>query len=417
MISYKPSEIIITGLGVTSAIGQGKNAFISALLQGNNHFDVMKRPGRQVPIDKEMKGQLIPFFGAEISNLALPKFITKQQLRTASFSTHVALATLNEAWHEAQLDDIAPERIGLIVGGSNFQQRELMQIYATYQNRVDYIRPSYGMSFMDTDLCGSCTEIFGIKGFSYTLGGASASGQIAVIQAINAVQSGQVDVCIAMGVLMDLSYWECQGFRSLGAMGSNRYAHNPELACRPFDTDRDGFIYGEACGAVVIQKSDLERCKEVVPYAQLKGWAMGMDGNRYTSPSLEGEMNVIRKALQQAQFSGTQIDYINPHGTGSIIGDAIELDAIAQCGLRDAYINATKSIIGHSLSAAGTVELIATLLQMKIGKLHSSRNLDNPINRDFNWVNEKVMNSSIKNTINLSLGFGGINSAIVLQKL
>lgn len=402
------SELVITGLGVISAIGQGKAAFTSALMEGRQAFGVMNRPGRQ-------KGT--SFLGAEIAALSYPERLSKRLLRTASFSGGVALATLLEAWDEAKLDEADPERIGLVVGGSNFQQRELVQIYENYQERVFYTPPTFGFSFMDTDLCGICTEQFGIRGFAYTLGGASASGQAAILQAIQALQTGQVDICIAVGALMDLSYWECQALRSLGAMGTDRFAGAPALACRPFDKQRDGFIYGESCGVVVIERSGSARSRQVKPYAIISGWAMGMDGNRNPNPSYEGEVRVIQKALAQAKLSPRAIDYINPHGTGSVIGDETELRAIRDCELSHALINTTKSIIGHGLSAAGAVEVIAILLQMKESRLHPTRNLEDPIESSLNWVPSRSVPHVIENALNLSMGFGGINTALCLTKI
>jgi malonyl-ACP decarboxylase len=216
--------------------------------------------------------------------------------------------------------------------------------------------------------------------------------------------------------LMDLSYWECQGLRSLGAMGSDRYATEPALACRPFDRDRDGFIFGESCGVVVIEKVDSAARAGVTPYARLSGWAMGMDGNRNPNPCVEGETRTIRNALQQANLSPGAIDYINSHGTGSAIGDVTELAALEDCGLGHAWINATKSITGHGLSAAGAVELIAVVLQMQAGQLHPTRNLENPISPALNWVRQQPIAHNIQNALNLSMGFGGVNSAICLQR-
>lgn len=404
------TTIVVTGLGVTSAVGQGKASFISALLEGRHRFAIMQRSGRQCPSGNTA------FLGAEISALSMPESIPRSALRTASFSAQVALATLHEAWDEAKLHDIAPERIGLVIGGSNVQQRELIQTYDTYRNREAFLRPTYGMSFMDSDLCGLCTEVFGIRGFAHTAGGASASGQLAILQAIQAVQSGQVDVCIAIGALMDISYWECQAFRSLGAMGSDRYAQEPASACRPFDEDRDGFIFGESCGALVIERTGVAPRPGVAPYARFSGWAIALDGNRNPNPSLEGEIRVIQSALRQAKLSAREIDYVNPHGTGSAIGDVTELQALRRCELDHAYLNATKSIVGHGLTAAGAVEMIAILLQMRAGRLHPTHNLENPIERSYNWVRHQAIPHSIENALNMSMGFGGVNSAICLQR-
>lgn len=409
-----PGPLVVSGIGVTSAIGQGRQAFIDALLDGEHRFATMKRPGRQFP-HPDGKGTS-PFIGAEIAELKMPAGIGPAMLRNASWSAQVALATLHEAWHDAGLDDVDPLRIGLIIGGSNFQQRELLQTQDRYRDRPEFLRPTYAMSFMDTDLCGLCSEVFGIRGLAITVGGASASGQLAAIQAAEAMRSGQLDVCIAIGALMDLSYLECQAFRSLGAMGSNRYAGQPELACRPFDRDRDGFIFGEACGAIVIRRAGAAEHGASPPYAQLKGWAMAWDGNRNPNPSLQGEMTAIRGALASAGVAAGEIDYINPHGTGSPLGDETELAALRACGLEGARINATKSLIGHGLSAAGMVELIAVMLQMQSGKLHPSRNLDQPLDEGFGWVGASSTDHRIERALNMSMGFGGINTAVCLER-
>jgi malonyl-ACP decarboxylase len=394
-------------MGVISAIGQGKAAFARALLDGETAFGVMQRPGRQ---------RESAYVGAEIREIVFPPRIARQTLRAASLSAQAALVVLQEAWMEARLADVDPRRIGLIVGGSNIQQRELAQIHEAYRDCSAFLRPTYALSFMDSDLCGFCTAQFGIRGLAYTVGGASASGQLAIVQAAQAVLTNQVDVCIALGALMDLSHWECRGLRALGAMGSDRYADEPALACRPFDRDHDGFIFGESCGAVVIESLESSQRRGAEPYAALRGWGIAMDGNRNPDPSLEGEIQAIQDALDASGWPSARIDYVNPHGTGSIVGDETELMALRACGLTDAYLNATKSLIGHGLSAAGTVEVIATLLQMHAGRLHPTRNLEHPIDPTLNWATHKSIDHQIENALTLSLGFGGINTALCWQR-
>jgi malonyl-ACP decarboxylase len=400
-------ECVVTGMGVVSPIGQGKAEFAAALLDGQSAFGVMQRPGRQ---------QGSGYIGAEIREMTFSPAIAKQTLRAASLSAQAALVVLDEAWEEARLSDVDSPRIGLIVGGSNVQQRELMQTHEAYRDRSQFLRPTYGLSFMDSDLCGFCTARFGIRGLAYTVGGASASGQLAIVQAAQAVLTGQVDVCIALGALMDLSHWECRGLRALGAMGSDRYANEPALACRPFDRDHDGFIFGESCGAVVIESLDSSRRRGLEPYAVLCGWGIAMDGNRNPDPSLEGEAQAIRTALRASGWQPEEVDYVNPHGTGSIVGDETELKALRECQLTGAYVNATKSLTGHGLSSAGAVEVIATLLQMRAGQLHPTRNLDNPIDPELKWVRSTSIDHEIENALTLSMGFGGINTALCWQR-
>ena len=180
---------------------------------------------------------------------------------------------------------------------------------------------------MDTDLCGFCTAQFGICGLAYTVGGASASGQLAIIQAAQAVLTNQVYVCIALGALMDLSHWECRGLRAIGAMGSDRYASEPELACRPFDRDHDGFIFGESCGAVVLESPGIKSASRPTALRGFRGWGIALDGNRNPNPSLEGETQAIQNAWRIRMAAGAG-RLLNPHGTGSTAGDETELKAL-----------------------------------------------------------------------------------------
>ncbi|MFE4053265.1 beta-ketoacyl synthase N-terminal-like domain-containing protein [Streptomyces sp. YIM B13518] len=410
MTSPEQRGVVITGLGVTTAVGQGKDDFTAALFEGRHAFAPVRRPGRSLPGDESAA----PFLGAEIAELSVPEAFPARVLRTASLSARVALATMSEAWHDAGLDGVDPTRIGLVAGGSNFQQRELTQAHARHADHPEFVRPTYGLTFMDSDLCGLCTELFPVRGFAHTLGGASASGLLAVLQAVRAVRSGQVDVCIALGALMDLSYWEFQAFRSMGAMGSARFAHDPGSACRPFDRQRDGFVFGEACGAVVVEREGARRHPE--PYARVLGMATAVDGNRNPDPSLAGEISVIGGALAEAGLTAADVEYVNPHGTGSLLGDDIELRALAKCGLGHTRINATKSITGHGLTAAGAVEVVATLLQMREQRLHPTRNLMDPADPSFGWVREESVPYEFETALSLSMGFGGLSSAICLRK-
>ncbi|WP_186196089.1 beta-ketoacyl synthase N-terminal-like domain-containing protein [Burkholderia gladioli] len=417
MRSSERDEILVTGIGVVSAIGQGRQAFTEALLAGRHGFGVMRRPGRQLPDAEPARDADAPpsgFLGAEIGTLDASAILGAHQ-RKASLSAQAAVICLREAWDDAALGEVDPLRIGLVIGGSNFQQREQTLVHDAYRDRGAFVRPGYAVSFMDSDLCGLATELFGIRGAAMTVGGASASGQLAVLQAVRLVESGSVDTAIALGALMDLSYWECQAFRSLGAMGSDRFGNDPGAACRPFDKDRDGFIYGECSGAVVVERASRLRRPRVAPYAKWLGGYLRMDGSREPAPSLEGETAAIEGALHDAGIDAASVDYVNPHGSGSALGDATELAALGRAGLGHVCLNTTKSLIGHGLTAAGTVELIATLVQMRMRRLHPSRNLDQPIDPRFDWV-AAPRDAEIRRALTLSIGFGGINTALCFER-
>lgn len=406
-------ELVVSGFGVTSAIGQGAAAFTSALMGGAARFRVMERPGRQ----HQSNGQTTAHLGAEIPSLAVPEGVTPQLWRSATFSGQATLVAVHEAWNAARLQAVPGHRIGLVVGGTNVQQRDLVLMQDAYRERVPFLRAAYGSTFMDTDLVGLCTQQFAIHGMSFTVGGASASGLLAIIQAAEAVLSRRVDVCIAVGALMDVSYWECQGLRAMGAMGTDRFAREPERACRPFDRESDGFIFGEACGAVVVESAEHARRRGVTPRGVLSGWAMQLDASRGPLSSIEGETQVIGAALRHADLAPERVDYVNPHGSGSRQGDAIELGALKACGLTHARVNTTKSITGHGLSSAGAVGLIATLVQLEQGRLHPSLNLVDPIDSSFRWVGATAEAQSLQNALVLAYGFGGINTAVAVRRI
>ncbi|WP_316173145.1 beta-ketoacyl synthase N-terminal-like domain-containing protein [Bradyrhizobium sp. SZCCHNRI2049] len=400
-------EILVTGMGAASSVGVGRAALLDALLSGRSNFSVLSRPGRQFGTS---------FIGAEISDIDSLASLPERQLRIMSLSTKVALAVVDEAWRDAQLSSVDPRRIGLIIGGSNLQQRELVQTYTRYARAPAFVRPSYSTTYLDTDICAVCTEYFGIQGVAFSLGAASASGLMAVIQAATLVESGVVDVCIAVGALTDISYWECIALRALGAMGEHGSFTQPSQACRPFDRMAAGFIFGECSGALVVERADMIKRPNVKPYVRLSGWGISVDGTRSPKPSVDGEVRAIEQAMGRAELASQMIDYVNPHGSGSPLGDAVEIQALKRCQLDGARINATKGILGHSLCAAGVIETIATILQITASQLHPCVNLEDPIDPGLGWVRERAERRTIRNALKLSFGFGGFNTAICLSR-
>ncbi len=405
------SRIAITGMGIVTSIGQGITAFQEALLSGKTKFDYLRRPGREASQ---------PFIGSELPDIEVKSLFPEYRglLNTASWTAHIATMTVSEAWKDAKLinDGINNQRIGLVVGGSNFQQRYQQQIWERYQSNREVLRPTYGMAVWDTDLIGLLSQCFKIHGEGYTVSGASASGAVAIIHAARQILMGVADISIVVGALFDISAWECQGLKNLGAMGSERFANTPHLACRPFDRDRDGFIYGEGCGVLVLEKADHAKQRGVNSYGQLMGWGLGLDGNRSPSPNQEGEERAMNSALAMADLKPEQIDYVNTHGTSSPLGDYTEIEALKSVGLSHCLLNATKSLTGHCLTAAGVIEVIATLLQMKAGVCHPTHNLVNPIEPSLHWVQETAVAAEIQYAISNSFAFGGINTALAIGK-
>lgn len=407
----RKSNIEITGMGIVTSIGQGVTAFKEALFSGKTQFDYLKRPGRE---------GAKPFIGAEIPEVDVRSLLPEYSsiLRTASWSGQIATLAVSEAWQNAKLvnSNVNPERIGLVVGGSNVQQRHQQEIWQRYQSRPQFLRPTYGLTVWDTDIMGLLSQCFHVQGEGYSVGGASASGAVAIIHAARQIVTGATDISIALGSLFDISGYECHGLTNLGAMGSERFADRPDLACRPFDRDHDGFIYGEGCGVLVLERSDHAQQRGAVSYGKLMGWGFNIDGNRSPEPSQKGEERAMNTALAMAELQPEEISYVNTHGTSSPLGDRTEVAVLKSVGLNNCLVNSTKSLTGHCLTGAGVVEAIATLLQMNYGFCHPTHNLVNPIDPTLSWVKETAIQADINYGISNSFAFGGINTALLIGK-
>lgn len=387
---------VVTGIGVATAFGYGKDALLAGLFAPRPVFGELARPGRQLPGEGGQR-----FIGAELAEP--PALLPAGVARITGLVGRVAVAVVDEAWREAGLDRLDPERIGLVVGGAQLQSRELVLAQQAYAQRLAWLPPRLAYTALDTDLCGLCSSHFPIRGFAMTVGGASASGAVAVVQAMHAVRSGRVDACIAVGALQDLSYFDLQAMRALGAL-------SPGAACRPFDRAHDGFMYGEGCAALVVTRPQPAQR----PYGRLAGAAHLASGHRGPDPSPAGELRAIRVALAEAGVGPGEIDYVNAHGTGTPLGDRTEAAALLEAGLHRARVNATKSLVGHGLAAAGAVELAALFLQMRQGRLHGTQHLQDPIEPALGWVRGAGGESgTVRHALKLSFGFGGFDTAIV----
>ena len=288
------NDINITGMGIVTPIGQGVTPFREALLSGKTEFGYLQRPGRENPSK--------PFIGAELPEVDVRCLFPQYSglLRSVTWTSQIAMVAVAEAWENAKLTQVNPERIGLVIGGSNLQQRHQQQTWQRYQSRPEFIRPTYGMTVWDTDILGLLSQCFQIQGEGYSVGGASASGAVAIIHAARQIVTGATDISIVVGSLFDISAYECQGLMNLGAMGSDRFGDSPDMACRPFDQDHDGFIYGEGCGVLVLEKANHAQARGVVSQGKLLGWGLNLDGNRSPEPSQTGEERAMQGALAMA---------------------------------------------------------------------------------------------------------------------
>jgi malonyl-ACP decarboxylase len=412
--------VVVTGIGALSNLGNGVGPFRDGLQKGHRYFTHQSN----------FSELSFPVIAAALKNFNFENAInafteideeTKTKVyragRRAPFVVQTSLIVAMEAYQQARLGkrDLPRNRIGLVIAGQNTTQRYCYDLQKSFDNNPDYLTPSYALHFMDTDQIGTLSEVFNIQGEGLTVGGASATGNIGIIQAYRMLQQGLIDICLVVGVLADLSPLEVQGFYNCGAMGGRRFVNEPMSSCRPFDKDHEGFIWGQASGCLVLESKNTIEGGEVI----IKGVGIALDAHRHTDPNINGECRAMRNALTNAQLTADAIQYINTHGSSSVIGDEIELTAIREVftdAVGNIWINATKGLIGHCLWSAGILEAIATIIQMQDNFVHSNANLEKPIDDRLRWVGASAESARINYALSNSFGFGGINSSIIFAK-
>lgn len=412
------AEVAVTGLGVFTSVGRGSAAFADALRRGVCGITAGDADGLGV------SGRLPAFdLGTVLGGMPLPEPVLGRALkagRRAPLSQQASVLTALEAWTQAFGGDTSrAAAASIIVAGNNVAPGYPYRTRERYASSFGVVPASYALHFLDTDHVGILSEVLGVRGEGFTIGGASASGNMGILQAWRQIRYGIADVCVVVGALTDLSPLELQAFRNTGALGGTRYAAQPEEACRPFDRDREGFIYGQGSACLVLEAASSARARGARVLGHVAGAATCLDANRLSNPSVEGEARAMRLALEQAGLAPDAVDYVNAHATSSLAGDEVEMQAIKEVfgpRVSRVAINATKGVTGHCLHAAGVVEAVATLLQMNGSFLHPNRNLHNPIDEDCGFAGDTAREMEIEVALNNSFGFGGINTAVVLTK-
>ncbi|MGI6668758.1 MAG: beta-ketoacyl synthase N-terminal-like domain-containing protein [Acetivibrionales bacterium] len=418
-------RVFVTGMGVVCSIGKNVKDFSASLKNGTSGIvkmeqlkglpfgDVIGAPVRDFTLQKSLEGLRF-----------LPENIISSAFRCAGrspFTVQVSVSVALEAWEQSGLHrgGVDPERIGIIAAGHNISQRYHYEAYLKYGRELEYLNPRYPLHYMDTDHVGTISEILGIKGEGFTVGDASATGNAGILKGCQMIQIDSADVCMVVAPPADLSPLEVQGFYNMGAMGGRRFSDAPEKACRPFDRDHEGFIYGQGAGCLILESMESMQKRGGTALAEIQGASLVLDANRLSNPSVDGEARAMVKALNSAEIGPSDINYINAHGSSSPLGDEVELKAIKRVfekELSNIWINSTKGLIGHCLYSAAVIEAIAVIIQMQEGFVHGNINLENPVDNDFLFVKSKYENASIEYALSNSFGFGGINTSIVLKR-
>ena len=415
----------ITGMGIISSIGDDVSQFSTSLRSGKSGIKRMtgkKEPKVSVDIAAEIRNFSFLEKLNQFPNVPDEKSRKAKRLgQRAPFTIQTSIISAMEAWQNAGLFGACPtsERMGLIVASQNSTQNYQYDLIPKFRENPEYLSPRYALQFLESNQVGILSELFDIKGEGFVVGGASATGNVGIIRGFQSILAGLLDICLVVGVVADLSPMDIQGFINIGAMGGKKYFNQPDKACRPFDTQHEGFIYGQASACVILE-SEFSASKRGVPFqAEIKGGSLNLDGNSSSDPNVNGEKKAMLSALYQSGFSALDIDYLNTHGSSSPLGDKTEAEAISHVfgnHASDLWLNATKGLTGHCLYSAGVVEIIATVEQMREGFIHPNKNLEEPIHKGLKFCGTKAIDKRIKTAMSNSFGFGGINTSVVLKR-
>ena len=405
------TRIVITGIGLTAPNGNTLAEFRQNLLAGKSGVG---------KIETHYMGEVI----AGICNFDPLKYQKKKEVRRGTRAGSIAIYCANEAIADSKLalTSVDKSRIGIYIGvtehGNVETEHEVYNI-KQYDYNVDLWSHHHNPRTVANNPAGEITLNMGITGPHYTLGAACAAGSIGIIQGLQMLLLGEVDLALAGGVSeTPNTFGVFAAFKNEGALASHP---DPQKACRPFDKNRNGIVVSEGGCICVLEKlsAALERGARI--YGEVVGYAINSDASDFILPNPQRQAECMRLALKKAGISSGDIDILNSHATGTREGDKAECQAIREVfgNNPNTYINNTKSFIGHTMGAAGALELIGNLPSFEDHIVHHTINVDNldPECALLNLViNEPRKVDKVDYILNNSFGMLGINSALIVRR-
>lgn len=414
-----PTRVVITGLGVVSPIGIGVPQFWKAALEGRSgisaipSFDPFPLEGYR----SRVAGRILEFAPEQY----LPAGQGDRVDRYAQFALVAAKEALADA--QFQMGREEPHRVGVIVGagmgGMVMGEREITQLYE--QKRPHRVHPNFIPVITLNSASGIVAMAYGAKGPNFTISTACSSSAHALGQAMNCIRAGTADAVIVVGADASITPLVFAGFCSLRAL-STKYNDAPQRASRPFDRGRDGFVMGEGAGALILESLAHAKKRKARIYAEVAGYAATSEAYHMVIPREDGieVATTMRMALKDAGVTPAQVDYINAHATSTTVGDAVEVKAIRllfKSRADNIAVNATKSLVGHTLGAAGSLAGIVSALTLDSGQVHPTLNLEDPDpNCTLAGLSAATQTRKAKVALVNAFGFGSNNAAVVLKK-
>ena len=416
-------RVVVTGLGLLTSIGNDKDQTWKNLLNCTsgikkiNHFNTEA-------LSCEIAGYIShkeddPYFYDRSIHLD-----TKEIKRNDRFIQY-GITAANMAIEDAgikNLSDLEKLRVGVSVGSGIGGLETICEGALTVYNKGPRrLSPFFIPSSLVNLLSGQISIKYGFKGPNHSVVTACATGAHSIGDAGEMIKRGAADIMVAGGSEAAVCRLGVAGFCAARSL-STSFNEIPHEASRPWDKKRDGFVMGEGSGIVVLEEMEYAKKRGAKIYAELIGYGMSGDAYHITAPSEDGDggFRAMKEAIDMAQISKDNIQYINAHGTSTVIGDQIEFNAISRLfsNKKNLFVSSTKSSIGHLLGAAGSVEAIFSILAINTESIPATLNLNDPIDsKNINLVAKEPLNEKINYALSNSFGFGGTNTALIFKSI
>lgn len=407
-------RVVITGLGVLSAVGLNVEENWSNILAGKSGIDYLTKFDTDAFSVK---------FGGELKGFDVTQYIVPKEAKKMDPFIHYGIAAGAQAIKDSGLEiteENAP-RIGVSMGSGIGGIGSIETQHNAMLKAPRRVSPFFVPSSIINMISGNLSIMFGLKGPNMAIGTACATGTHSIGDAARMIQYGDVDVMVAGGAEYATTELGLAGFAAARALSTRN--DNPQAASRPWDKDRDGFVLSDGAGAVVLEEYEQAKARGATIYAEVLGFGMSGDAYHMTLPAAggEGAGRCMATALNNAKLDPTKINYINAHGTSTPAGDVCETSAVKGVFGGHAYnlaMSSTKSMTGHALGAAGAMEAVFTALALKNQQLPPTINLENPDEGcDLDYVASGARDAKIDYALSNSFGFGGTNATLVLGKV
>ena len=408
-------RVAITGIGIVSSIGNNVSEVTNSLRNGTSGI-VAAPEYTELGFRSQVHGTV---------KLDVADHVDRKQLRFMGEGAAYAVLAMEQAIADAGLEDhqVSNERSGLVAGSGGPSTANLLAAFdITREKGPKRIGPYMVPRCMSSTVSACIATFFKIRGINYSISSACSTSAHCITAGADAIRSGSQDIVFAGGG-EELHWTLSVLFDAMGAM-SSKYNDTPEMASRPYDADRDGFVIAGGGGMVVLEDMDHAVARGAKIYAELVGYGANSDGADMVAPSGEGAVRCMELAL--AGFDGNKltnkVDYINAHGTSTPVGDVKELDAVRTVfGPRGhlPVVTSTKSLTGHSLGATGVQEAIYTIIMMQNKFIAASANIHtpDPAIGDIPVAQTRMDDFSINLALSNSFGFGGTNATLALRKV